>query len=377
MKGSKKFVALLVASIFMLLLAGCASPTPEVITKEIKVEVTKEVQVEVTKQVMVDVTAVPSDVWTAEDVVQASGVQACTRVAALPKKFKKDWTIGYINLDKSHPFFGQWEAGMQAAAKFYGIKYIGMDAANGASIDQLDPLLAQKPDLVGSQKDMDAIASKLLKLNIPYLNIDEGQTEYSPYTYGIPNAVAGKLAGEKLVDGLKKKMDSDWKGRELYFLEFTHGGVPACVTRTGAAAAAVKDGMGLDDKHVLKQDPFTVGTTPAEMIGATLIAHPKAVFGLIPCWDALGVEPYNVAKQAGREADMLMVTMGGDKPTFDFLKSKPIGYYGVVEFSPWCEGWSWVETSAAILEGVPFKPYSVDKFVGQDTVDSRYNQLYP
>jgi ABC-type sugar transport system substrate-binding protein len=365
---SKKMFTLLVAAIFLLLLLpACATATPQVITQE--VEVIKEVQVEVT--------AVPGEVWTADDVVKATGIQACNPVAAIPKQLKKDWTIGYINMDKSHPFFSQWEAGMQAAAEFYGFKFIGMDAANGASIDQLDPLLAQKPDLVGSQKDMDSIASKLLKLKIPYLNLDEGQTEYSPYTYGIPNAVAGTLAGEKLVESLKLKMAGDWKGRELFFLEFTHGGVPACVTRTGAAAKVVKEGMGLDDAHVLMQDPFTVGTTVADMIAATLTAHPDAVFALIPCWDALGVEPYNVAKEAGREADVEMVTMGGDKPTFDFLKSKPMGYYGLVEFSPWCEGWSWTETALGILEGVPFTPYSVDKFVGQDAVDTRYNQLYP
>jgi ABC-type sugar transport system substrate-binding protein len=390
MNRSKIIVILLVTtSLLLALLAACAAPTPQVITKEVTKEVVKEVvkevpkevQVEVTKEVVkevqVEVTAVPATLWSPAEVVAASGANMCNPVTALPKQFKKDWTVGYINMDKSHPFFSQWEAGMQAAAKAYGVKYIGMDAANGASIDQLDPLLAQKPDLVGSQKDMDAIASKALKLNIPYLNIDEGQTEYSPYTYGVPNATAGRLAGEKLVEGLKTKMAGDWKGRELFFLEFTHGGVPACVTRTAAAAKAVKEGMGLDDAHVLKQDPFTVGTTPPDMILATLTAHPKAVFGLIPCWDALGVEPYNTAKDGGRENDLMMVTLGGDKPTIEFLKSKPKGYYAVMEFSPWCEGWSWVETSLAILEGVPFKPYAVDKFITQDTVDARYAELYP
>jgi ABC-type sugar transport system substrate-binding protein len=314
--------------------------------------------------------------WTPKEVEEATQPYMCKPVAAIPKTLKQTWKLGYINLDKSHPFFSQWEAGMQAAAKFYGVEFIGMDAGGGASIDQLDPLLAQSPDLIGSQKDMDAIAAQALELGIPYVNIDEGQTEYSPYTYGIPNAIAGKMAGDLLVKGLKERMAGDWKDRELFFLEFTHGGVPACVTRTAAAAKAVKEGMELDDEHVLKQDPFTMGTTPPQMLLATLTAHPNAVFGLIPCWDALGIEPYNAAKESGRDKDILMVTLGADKPTLEFLKSKPVGYYGVIEFLPWCEGWSWIETGISILEGIQFRPYMVEKVVTQDNIDARYKELY-
>ena len=106
-----------------------------------------------------------------------------------------------------------------------------------------------------------------------------------------------------------------------------------------------------------------------DMIVATLTSHPQAVFGLISCWDALGMGVYNIATEAGREGDILMVTMGGDKPTMEFLKSKPKGYYGILEFQPYCEGWSWLETGIAILEGEPFRPYQVDRFVTQETVD--------
>ena len=51
---SKKIFALLIASIFLLvLLTACATATPQVITKEV------QVQVEVTKEVQVEVTAAP------------------------------------------------------------------------------------------------------------------------------------------------------------------------------------------------------------------------------------------------------------------------------------------------------------------------------
>lgn len=375
-------IVLLVLVSLLLVLAACAQPTPQVVTEKVEVtkevQITKEVQVQVTVEVVkeVQVTPTPSAAWTSAEVETGSGKWKCAPVAEIPKTLKKPWGVGYINLDSSHPFFSQWDQGMSAAAEFYGAKFIGMDASNGPSIDQLDPLLAQNPDVVGSQKDMDAIAARALEEGIPYINIDEGQTEYSPYTYGVPNGVAGKLAGEKLAEGLKQRMEGDWNGKELFFLEFTHSGVPACVTRTAAAAKAVKEGMGLDDEHVLKQDPFAIGTTPPDMLLATLTSHPDAVFGLIPCWDALGIEPYNAARESGREGDILMLTMGADQPTLEFLKSKPTGYYAVMEFKPFCEGWSWMETAIAIKEGIPFRPYSVKDFVTQDTVDARYAELY-
>lgn len=386
MSRTRISITLLVFVSLLLVLAACAQPTPQVVTeqvevtKEVPVEVTvqveKQVTVEVVKEVQVQVTSTPVGAWTAAEVEAGSGKWKCSPVAEIPKTLKKQWAAGYINLDSSHPFFSQWDEGMAAAAKFYGAKFIGMDASNGPSIDQLDPLLAQNPDVVGSQKDMDAIAARALEEGIPYLNIDEGQTEYSPYTYGVPNGVAGKLAGEKLVEGLKERMAGEWKDKELFFLEFTHSGVPACVTRTAAAAAAVKEGMGLDDEHVLKQDPFAIGTTPPDMLLATLTSHPDAVFGLIPCWDALGIEPYNAARESGREGDILMVTLGADQPTLEFLKSKPVGYYAVMEFKPYCEGWSWMETAIAIKEGITFRPYAVKDFVTQETVDARYQELY-
>ncbi|MCP4165246.1 MAG: sugar ABC transporter substrate-binding protein [Chloroflexi bacterium] len=366
MKRRMIVMTMIALSILVLILVSCATPAPQVVTKEVTVEVVKEVEV----------TPSPGESWTGDEIRDATGKWLCDPVAEIPKELEQEWVVGYINMDKSHPFFSQWDAGMADAAEFYGAKFIGMDASNGASIDQLDPLLAQNPDIIGSQKDMDAIAAAALDEGIPYLNIDEGQTEYSPYVYGVPNAVAGKLAGEKLVEGLKERMEGDWQGKELFFLEFTHGGVPACVTRTAASAQAVKDGMGLDDDHILMQDPFAIGTTPPDMLLATLTANPDAVFGLIPCWDALGIEPYNAARESGREGDILMVTQGADQPTLEFLKSKPVGYYGVLQFKPYCEGWSWLETTLAIQEGIPFRPYTVNEFVSQDNIEERYQELY-
>jgi ABC-type sugar transport system substrate-binding protein len=97
---------------------------------------------------------------------------------------------------------------------------------------------------------------------------------------------------------------------------------------------------------------------------------------MIPCWDGLGFEAYNAAKDSGREKDVMLVTLGGDKPSADLLVTKPIGFYGYVEFQPYCEGWGWVETSLAILEGLPAQPYQTRRVTTQADIDARYRELY-
>jgi hypothetical protein len=132
--------------------------------------------------------------------------------------------------------------------------------------------------------------------------------------------------------------------------------------------------MGLDDEHVLQMD--AAAGNVSDMIKAILTAHPNAQFAMIPCWDQLGVDPWNVAREAGRGADVMLVTLGGDKPYADLLITKPQNYYGYVEFQPYCEGWGWAETALALLEGERVVPYVPRMVTTLDTIEARYEELY-
>jgi len=57
---------------------------------------------------------------------------------------------------------------MVAAAAFYGVKYSGLDAKDGSSINLLPSLLALKPDLVGSHNDANAIAAMTAAQKNPF-----------------------------------------------------------------------------------------------------------------------------------------------------------------------------------------------------------------
>jgi hypothetical protein len=269
---------------------------------------------------------------------------------------------------------------MNEAAKFYGADFTELDAAGDYTKlpDLFETLLLSKPAVGGTGgvgAEGEAIALRAQEEGVTYIGLDTGPSAYSPYTYGVPDAFAGKAGAELLIKGVEERVASDWKDRELFFIEFTHLGVPACIPRTGAAATAFKDHFKLDAEHVLKADLAT-GQTAADLVTTILTAHPKAVFAMIPCWDGIGIEPYNTAKDLGREGDVMLVTLGGDKSVADVLITKPKGYYGYVEFQPFCEAWGWVETALAIKEGVTFRPYQTRRTTTQADIDARYAELY-
>ncbi len=315
--------------------------------------------------------------YSADEIKKASGVEQCSQLAQLPKKFTQPWKLAFINPNKAQSFWGQVSVGMNAAAKFYGVDFSEMDSAGGSDIELFETLLLKQPNVVGTHNaaDFQAVAARALDKNVPYIGFDNGPTEFSPYVYGVPNGIAGTKGAELLIKGVEDRLKTDWKDRELFFLEYTHNGVPACVTRTGAAAKTFKDHFKLDDKHVIQLDVST-GKTDIEMMQATLTAHPKGVFAMIPCWDGLGIAPFNAAIEAKRGGDVMMVTLGGDKPPADLLLTKPQGYYGYIEFQPFCEGWGWVESALAIAEGTRFQPYQTRRAVTQADIDQRYKELY-
>jgi len=367
---SKKVFNVVIGLVFLVTLAAaCTPPTAQTVIETKVVEATK----------LVEVTTAPSELWAAADVTNATGMEKCTPLAALPKKFKQAWKIGFVGANNAHPFHGLAQKGIEDAAKFYGVEFVNVDAAGNPELDLALTLLTQGVQAIGvlgqGMDVIDPVGAAAQEQSVVFIPADSGKTEYSPYTYGVSDALSGKRGGELLAEGVTKKMEGDWKGKELFFVETTYTSIPACVARTGGAAKAFKEVMKLDDEHVLKMDGVAGSVT--DQIKAILTAHPEAVFGLIPCWDQLGVDPWNVARESGRGKDVMLVTLGGDKPYADLLITKPENYYGYVEFQPYCEGWGWTETALAILEGgVRFVSYVPRTTTTQDTIEARYIELY-
>ncbi len=322
-----------------------------------------------------------SSTWSASEVSKATGKEACSQLVQLPKRLPRSYNLAFVNPNKGYPFFGDWSEGMRDAAKFYKAKLFEADAAGEVARipDLFETLLVRKPGVIGTGGQgpdiIDGVGARAQDLNLPFVGIDNGVNEYVPYNFGISDAFAGRTGGQALAKAVQARQQTDWKGKELFFVEFTYKPVTACVVRTGAATQTFKSLLKLDDKHVLRVDPST-GQTAADGIKAILATHPGAVFAMVPCWDALGFEPYNAAKEAGREKDVVLFTLGGDKPAADLLRTKPMGYVGYLEFQPYCQGWGWVETALGVLTGRPLKPYQTRRVTLQADIAARYGELY-
>jgi ABC-type sugar transport system substrate-binding protein len=361
-----------------------------VVEKEIEKEVTKVVEKEIAKEVTkvvkeeVVVTATPQTIayWDPAEVTAASGPEKCVPVAALPKELSKPWKLGFIHVLKSHPFHGVVGKGAMDAAAFYGADWVEVDtggAGGTAAIDMANTLLLDKPDVIGiigqGPQTRDPIAQAAYDNGAIFLGIDCGKSDWSPYIYGIGDARSGKVAGQLMAEGLAEKMAGDWKGRELFFVEMTHSGIAICLDRTGALRDVAVQAQGLDADHVILADMAAVPDLNTFLLDQ-LNAHPDGVFAFTGCWDGMAIGPYNAAKEAGREADLILVTMGGDQTPAEMLACKPVGFYGYLEFQPYCEGWNWAVTALAILEGERYEPYTPQILTTQDTIEARFQELY-
>lgn len=360
---------------------GISACQPQVVEKEKIVKETVEVvkAETVVEEKVVTPTAEAAEYWNADDVATGTGADKCQPLAALPKKPSQPWKIGVVGFNNAHPFHGTFQKGAKDAAAFYGAEFVDMDAAGqggSAIVDLAETMMTQGVDAIGvlgqGMDVIDPIGASAQEKGILFIPADSGKTEYSAFTYGVSDALSGKRGGEVLAKGVKEVWGAGVK--ELFFIEATHTGIPACVARTGGAAQAFKEAMGLDDEHVLQMD--AAAGNVSDMIKAILTAHPNAQFAMIPCWDQLGVDPWNVAREAGRGADVMLVTLGGDKPYADLLITKPQNYYGYVEFQPYCEGWGWAETALALLEGERVVPYVPRMVTTLDTIEARYEELY-
>src|SRR5258708_187031 len=207
------------------------------------------------------VTQASGEAWSAADVTAACGVDKCQPLATLPKKFRQPWKLAFVTADKGNPFHGAFSDGIKAAAKFYGVDFIEADAAGGpgsAFLDLANTLFLQKPDAIGvlgqGPDTFEPIGAAAQDKNVIFLPADSGKSEYSSYIYGIPDTIAGKTAGDLLAQGLQQPQRPDSTGKDLYFVEFTHSAIPACVNRTGGFRTEFAAKMSLAKDHLVMAD---------------------------------------------------------------------------------------------------------------------------
>lgn len=199
-----KKLVLVILSVLMVLLSACQ---PQVVTKEVQVEVTKEVIKEVVKEQQVEV----------------------TKVVEVEKAVKlKDVTIGFSWNRKDAALMTAWEDYMVAYAKEAGpkaglnIKWI-FNVADGDVARQasnIQDLINQNVNLVGSRPEdaaaIGASAKAALDAGIPFVTFDRASSGFQPLAHvGADSYVQALTTGREFAAVLKANNVKDPKCIEL------------------------------------------------------------------------------------------------------------------------------------------------------------------
>jgi ABC-type sugar transport system substrate-binding protein len=320
--------------------------------------------------------------WTPADVLKATGTHQVVPVYAVPKQHKK-YTLAFIHLDETTPTFATWVVAMKAAAKFYGVNILQtQEAPNGDEV--LPQLYAQlrvnHPAVVGAQHATQALLNATKADNVPLFGLDSTVIP-GIYHMGVPDKQAGRFAADALGPVVKKAMSTTWKGKQLYYLGLDYVPCQPCQDRVDAGFTQIQKYVKIPASHELlvttAQNPDQIESQVANI----LTAHPNAVFASLSLNDEWGIGGFQAAKAAGRQKDMLGVTLGCDSAGIGALKDKSNAAMdiGCVNFNAYAEGWNWVEAAIAIAIGkdngtpIHFKNFSVTQYVPR----AKVNAIFP
>jgi len=208
---------------------------------------------------------------------------------------------------------------------------------------------------------------------VPLIPIDI-PIEGNPYFLGIPNEKAGALGGDLLAAATQERLNTDWQGRNLIYVGLGESTCEPCTQRVEAGLESVRKTIPIEDNNVVMLDTNGTVDVSQTKTADALTAHPNDVMIMLALNDESGVGALQAVKAAGRQQDVLIVTLGADRLGRDNLRSDTDGVFvSMVDFSPWSEGWNWVEAAIAVAEGETFKAYDVNRVITRENVD----QFFP
>jgi ABC-type sugar transport system substrate-binding protein len=316
--------------------------------------------------------------YSAQEVKEAVAPEhRVTPIYAVPKCPKEDYKLAFLNPGKNVPFFQSWSDGMRAAADFYGVELFETDLQlkYEDTLNQYQTVSVREPDAVGTLTTAGpALKARTDAAGVPLIPIDI-PIEGNDHFHGIPNEKVGAMGGELLAEEAQGRLEDDWKGRNLLFVQVGDNTCEPCNIRVESALEAARETLDIADSNVVKLlRTEGLGDKAQTQMRDALTAHPDDVMLVIGINDGTGVGALQAAQAAGRTDDALVATLGADDQGRDALRNDRSGAFaGAVDFNPYAEGWTWVEAAIAVLEGEEFEPYEVDDIVTRENVD----ELYP
>jgi ABC-type sugar transport system substrate-binding protein len=308
-------------------------------------------------------TAAPTaDVFTADEVKAASAPWECGSVYPVPKDAAGS-KLAFINPGPADPYVAAWSAGMQDAAKFYGVELKEGFLGNydySKLIDTYNTLGAFEPEVVGTSSDgptaealKAAVEAKGQKLLLLDTKIDGAPQ------IGLENVEGGQIMGQELQKAVEPLLEAAWAGKEIVIVGITAEGCVPCDERIDGAFEALQAFLPESDtvKYIrVVEKTATVDVIQRRMTD-TITANPDANFVVAALDDGSGGGAFNAVRQAGLEERARIASIGGDNLAVENMLTGSPAYVASVDAKPYCEAWNWVEAALAVKAGEPFDTY--------------------
>ena len=214
------------------------------------------------------------------------------------------YTVGYAGLSDQFPFVADVNSGLKAASEEAGFDLIVLDnkADPQVALQNADTLIQRNSDVIIEFQTDSSIAGSLCEkfdsagLGDKVIAIDIPHPPCAIF-FGVDNAAAGRLAGEKLAEEAKEKWG---KLDKLVLLELPQSG-ELVLSRTNEYVTGVRevfpdfsedDVVRLDGKNTLEDSRLAIQNVMASLSGDEAI-------GVGTVNDASGVGALRVAVRVG------------------------------------------------------------------------------
>ena len=315
--------------------------------------------------------------WTAAEVENATGSYKVKPIFSVPKTLPEKYSFVFLNNGKSNAFFSTWSRGMADAAKFYGVQFQDADLNFNyeTELSAYQQLSVRQPQVVGANVMNAATYSAIQKDKAKVVMVDGTYNDVP--NFGVPDQAVGQLAIKELEKPAMDKLAGAWKGRQPLVVGMSAPNCGPCEARVQAAfkeAEASPLHIPASDTTMLTpqgQDPTTASqSTFADF----LTAHPNNPVLVVSYGDEPVLGAVNAAKAANRGSDILAITNGGDEAARAAVRDKSNSgiLVGSIDYQPYAEGWNWIEAAIATQLGQKFEPYSVDRVLTAQNVDTYY-----
>ncbi len=286
----------------------------------------------------------------------AATPMAAPTAAAAAKKL----LIGFTNLLKSNPFCATVEESCAKGVAKEGWDFYALDNDLNAdkALANADAMVTKKVDFVWSFQALESLGPIIYKkyadAGIPVITLDAGM--YKTVRFGADNWGAGVVAGEWLVDYVKK----NWGGKvDGVVMTWVASWSSVVLGRIEGQISAFSQAFPEWNNDTVTKIDTTLDPAGAQgAMTAWLNAHPDAhnIVATALTNDAEALAFLAAAQAAGREKDIVIVGGGGDQTAIAELKRPDNAFKGSVAFFPDRYGEFLVPITKDMLAGKPVSP---------------------